>query len=170
MTEESGNGLTPSQPISPCLWFDRQALEAAEFYTSIFAESQIDHIMRSGVDWPAGKAGDVVLVEFTLSGVAHQALNGGPGVDFNEAVSLSVNCRDQAELDRIWDALTAEGGAPIQCGWLKDKYGLRWQLVPEAYWRMTHEGSPEQVQRVMAAMLDMVKMDVAKLKAAFEGA
>ena len=123
--------------------------------------------MRSGVDWPAGKAGDVILVEFTLSGVAHQALNGGPHVAFNDAVSLSVLGDDQAEVDRIWNALTADGGEPVQCGWLKDKFGMRWQIVPQAYGRMMHEGKPEQVRRVMAAMLGMVKMDVAKLEAAY---
>ncbi|MEY8116913.1 VOC family protein [Falsihalocynthiibacter sp. BN13B15] len=115
--------MEPQQKISPCLWFENKAQEAAEFYVSVFPESRIDHIMRSGIDWPAGKAGDVILVEFTLSGVAHQALNGGAGEAFNNAVSLSVSCKDQAEVDRIWGALIANGGEPIQCGWLKDKYG-----------------------------------------------
>ncbi|WP_205961691.1 VOC family protein [Pararhodobacter oceanensis] len=160
--------MTQTQKIAPCLWFDGQALEAAEFYTSVFANSRIDHIMRSGHDWPAGKAGDVILVEFTLDGVAHQALNGGPSQTFSEAVSLSVVCEDQAELDRIWNGLLAGGGEEVQCGWLRDRFGMRWQLVPRIYWQMIHEGTQEQVTRVMAAMFAMVKFDIAALEEAFD--
>lgn len=161
--------MKTQQSITPCLWFDKQAQEAAEFYVSVFPDSRIDHVMRAGADWPTGKPGEVVFIEFTLSGVAHQALNGGPQTTFNDAVSLSVTCKDQAEVDRLWDALTADGGEPVACGWLKDKYGLRWQIVPQAHWRMMHEGEPEQKKRVMAAMMEMVKLDVTKLEAAYAG-
>lgn len=112
------------QKISPCLWFDGEAEEAARFYTSTFPDSRIDHVEKSSIDWPGGKAGDVILVEFTLAGLSYQALNGGPHDGFNNAISLSVVCVDQTEVDRLWGALTANGGKPIQCGWLKDKFGL----------------------------------------------
>ncbi|WP_306259599.1 VOC family protein [Pararhizobium sp. IMCC21322] len=161
--------MTAQQKIAPCLWFDKQALEAAEFYVSAFPDSRIDNVIRSGVDWPAGEAGDVIFVEFTLSGVAHQALNGGANQPFTEAISLSVTCEDQAEIDRLWAALTDGGGEPIQCGWLKDRFGLRWQIVPASHQRMMREGNDEQLARLMAAMMNMVKFDVAALEAVFEG-
>lgn len=157
------------QKIAPCLWYDTKALEAAEFYVSVFPESRIDHVVRSGVDWPGGKAGDVIAVEFTLAGVAHQALNGGPSQGFTDVISLSVTCTDQAEVDRLWEALRADGGEAVQCGWLKDRYGLRWQIVPEAFWRMMRDGDREQNARLMAAMMEMVKLDVAGLEAAYRG-
>ena len=155
--------------ITPCLWFDGQAEEAARFYTSVFPDSQITSLNRSPLDWPGGKAGGVILVEFTLMGQPHQALNGGPFTEFNEAVSLSVGCKDQDELDALWDALIADGGAPIQCGWLKDRFGLRWQIVPEEFENMMRSPDSEAVGRSMAAMMDMVKLDMPALRAAFEG-
>lgn len=159
------------QPIAPCLWFDTEALEAANFYVSILPDSRIDHVMRSPVDWPAGKAGDVILVAFTLAGRPYQALNGGPHESgaFNDSVSMSVSCTDQAEVDRYWDALTADGGEPVMCGWLKDRYGLRWQIVPQAYFDMMKTGDEAQQKRVMEAMMQQVKMDVAKLEQAYRG-
>lgn len=155
--------------IIPCLWFDGKAEDAAEFYVSVFPDARIDAKNRCAIDWPGGKAGDVVLVEFTLAGQSYQALNGGPGQEFNEAISLSVVCKDQAEVDKVWDALTADGGEPIMCGWLKDRFGVRWQVVPEAMTEMLRDDDPEKSKRVMSAMMEMVKLNEAKLKAAYEG-
>jgi predicted 3-demethylubiquinone-9 3-methyltransferase (glyoxalase superfamily) len=156
--------------ISPCLWFDGNAEDAAKFYTSIFPDSRIDHVARSSVDYPGGKSGDVILVAFTLSGLSYQALNGGPHDAFNDAISLSVSCKDQAEVDRLWDALTADGGKPVQCGWLKDKFGVSWQIVPEEVFTMMRDKDPKKSKRAMEAMMRMVKLDVAKLRTAYEGA
>lgn len=158
--------------LAPCLWFDKEAEEAASFYVSVFPNSRIDNVMRSPVDWPAGKAGDVILVEFMLAGQPYQALNGGPHESgaFNDSVSISVTCEDQAEVDRCWEALTADGGEPVMCGWLKDRYGLRWQIVPQAYFDMMQSGSDAQKKRVMEAMMQQVKMDVAALEQAFNDA
>lgn len=157
------------QKIRPCLWFDGQAEAAAEFYVSLLDDSEILARNRSATDWPGGRAGDVILVEFTLAGQGHLALNGGPYTAFNEAVSLSVSCRDQDEVDRLWSALQADGGEPMQCGWLKDRFGLRWQVVPEEFEAMLRDGDPDRSGRVMAAMMDMVKLDVAALRRAYEG-
>jgi predicted 3-demethylubiquinone-9 3-methyltransferase (glyoxalase superfamily) len=155
--------------ITPCLWFEDNAEEAAEFYVSVFADSRIRHKMINHDDWPGGKAGDVVVVEFELAGQPYQALNGGPNQPFNDRVSLSVTCKDQAELDCYWDALTADGGEPVMCGWLKDKYGMRWQIVPEAFFQMVNDEDVEKSRRVMQAMTQMVKFDVEKLTQAYEG-
>jgi len=160
--------MTALQKITPCLWFDGRAEEAAEFYTSIFPNSQIDHIART--DTPGAKEGAVILVEFTIAGLSYQALNGGPHDRFNDAISLSVTCKDQAEIDRLWDALTADGGRPVQCGWLKDRFGVSWQIVPEALPRMMKDKDPAKSKRVMEAMMQMVKLDVGKLEHAYEGA
>jgi predicted 3-demethylubiquinone-9 3-methyltransferase (glyoxalase superfamily) len=161
--------MTSKQKISPCLWFDGRAEEAARFYTSIFPDSRIDHTERSSIDYPGGKTGDVLLVEFTLAGLSYQALNGGPHNQFNDAISLSVTCKDQAEVDRLWDALTANGGQPVQCGWLKDKFGVSWQIVPEEFFTMIRDKDPRKSKRVMEAMMQMVKLDVAELRRASEG-
>jgi predicted 3-demethylubiquinone-9 3-methyltransferase (glyoxalase superfamily) len=161
--------MTDRQKIAPCLWFDGRAEEAARFYTSVFPDSRIDLIQRSAIDYPGGKAGDVILVEFTLAGLSYQALNGGPHHTFNDAVSLSVTCRDQAEADHLWEALTANGGRPVQCGWLKDKFGLSWQIVPEAFIAMMQDTDPARSKRAMQAMMQMVKLDVAALRRAVEG-
>lgn len=128
------------QKIAPCLWFDGRAEEAARFYVSVFDDSRIDHVLRTPSDTPGPKAGEVLLVEFTLAGQSYQAMNGGPHNPFNDAISLSVDCRDQAEVDRYWDALTADGGRPVQCGWLKDKFGVSWQIVPEVMFRLLSGG------------------------------
>jgi predicted 3-demethylubiquinone-9 3-methyltransferase (glyoxalase superfamily) len=155
--------------IVPCLWFDGRALEAAEFYVSLFPDSHINQILRASIDTPGAKIGDPLLIEFTLAGKQHQALNGGPHEPFNNAISLSALCGDQAEVDRLWDALTAEGGQPIQCSWLKDKFGGAWQIVPEILPRMLHDEDPVKAKRVMEAMVQMVKIDVAQLQAAYNG-
>ena len=156
------------QKITPFLWFDHQAEEAAAFYTSIFSNSKILKVARYGEGAPA-PAGTVMTVEFQLDGQTFVALNGGPIFKFTEAISFVVNCETQDELDRYWDKLTSGGGAPVQCGWLKDKFGLRWQIVPTEFFELVSKGSQEQSDRVMAAMMEMVKMDLAKLKQAYNG-
>lgn len=158
-----------TQIISPCLWYDGQAESAAEFYVAAFPNSHIDSVMKSGGGWPGGKAGDTILVSFSIAGQQFQAVNGGPNVPFNEAVSLSIACKDQAEVDRYWDALIADGGEAIQCGWLKDKYGVRWQVVPTVLMEMMQDKNREKANRAMGAMMQMVKLDIATLKRAYDG-
>ncbi len=160
--------MAATQKVSPCLWFDGRAEEAARFYTAIFPDSRIDHVQRSPVDYPGGMAGDVLLVKFTLAGRRYQALKGGPHDPFNDAISLSVTCKDQAEVDRYWDALTADGGKAVMCGWLKDKYGVSWQIVPEAMMAMMRHPDRARSKRAMEAMLTMVKLDIAALQRAFD--
>ncbi|MFO1170133.1 MAG: VOC family protein [Hyphomicrobiaceae bacterium] len=155
-----------SQKITPCLWFEGNAPEAVRFYTSIFPNSSIEQETRSPSDYPGGKAGDVLLVAFKIAGQSYLALNGGKHDAFNDAISLSVDCADQAEVDRYWDALTANGGRPVACGWLKDKYGVSWQIVPRRLPELLTTSDPATAQRVMAAMMEMVKIDVAALEAA----
>lgn len=156
--------------VSTCLWFDGSAEEAARFYVSLLPDSHVDTVQRSPVAWPAGKAGDVILVEFTLAGARYQGLNGGPNYRLTPAVSISVSCADQAEVDRLWDALVADGGAPVQCGWLRDRFGLSWQIVPAELPAMMKDPDGEKAGRVMHAMMEMVKLDVGALKRAYQGA
>ena len=155
--------------IAPCLWFDGEAEEAAKFYVSLLPDSRIDKIMRSPSDYPGGSKGQVLTVDFTLAGQQYMGLNGGPEFKFTEAISFTINCEDQAEVDRYWDALIADGGAPVQCGWLKDRYGLSWQITPTILPRLMADPDPEKARRVMEAMMKMVKIDVAAVKAAYEG-
>lgn len=154
--------------ITPCLWFDRQAEDAARFYTGIFADSSMGMISHYGENMPV-PAGTVMVAEFTLRGQPFMALNAGPQFPFTEAISLSVDCATQAEIDHHWDALIAGGGAAVQCGWLKDRFGVSWQVVPRAMSEMQRSGTTEQVGRLMAAMMGMVKLDIAALEAAFKG-
>ena len=161
--------MTTRQKIAPCLWFDRNAEEAAEFYVSVFPDSQIDHVARCAIDWPGGAAGDAIMVSFTLGGQQYDALNGGPAEPFNNAVSMTFRCEDQAEVDRIWEALASDGGEPMACGWLQDKFGLRWQVVPDAMIEMMRDKDPEKNRRLMEAMMGMVKLDIASLRDAYEG-
>jgi predicted 3-demethylubiquinone-9 3-methyltransferase (glyoxalase superfamily) len=160
--------MMTTQKISPCLWFDRQAEEAAKFYTSIFPDSRIDEIMRSSVDTPGAKTGETLLVEFTLAGQKYQALNGGPHDRFNDAISLAVTCKDQAEVDRLWEALIADGGRPVQCGWLKDKFGVSWQIVPEVLLKMINDKDRKKSKRVMESMMQMVKLEIGELQKAYD--
>ena len=155
--------------ITPCLWFDGNAEEAARFYTSLLPDSRIDHVMMSPMDTPGGKQGSVLLVEFTLAGQSYWAMNGGPQYHFTEAISMAVSCVDQAEIDRLWQALTANGGQPVQCGWLKDKFGLAWQIVPKDFMRMIKDKDPAKVKRVFEAMTKMIKLDIAALQKAYAG-
>lgn len=155
------------QPISTCLWFEDKAEEAAEFYCSIFPDSRITGIVRCGDSGP-GPAGSVLTVSFELSGREFLGLNGGPMFKFSEAVSFIVPCDTQAEIDRYWDALLADGGSPMQCGWLRDRYGVTWQVVPAKIVEWM-SGDPAAAQRVQAAFMEMVKFDLAACEAAFEG-
>lgn len=152
--------------ITPMLWFDHQAEEAARFYASIFPNSKIGAISRYGESGP-GPKGSVMVVAFELDGRPFTALNGGPMFKFTEAISLVVNCADQKEVDHYWDRLT-DGGAPVQCGWLKDKYGLSWQVVPTILPELMSGSDPVRSQRVVAAMMHMVKLDIGQLKKAYE--
>jgi predicted 3-demethylubiquinone-9 3-methyltransferase (glyoxalase superfamily) len=162
--------MTTIQTITPCLWFDRQAEEAARFYTSIFPNSKIDKVLHYSADTPGGKEGGVMLVDFTLAGQNYQALNGGPHHTFNDAISLAVRCADQAEVDRYWNALTADGGNPVQCGWLKDKFGVSWQIVPTALIAMLQDKDRQKAKRVTEALMQMVKLDIGKLQQAYDQA
>ncbi len=159
------------QRISPCLWFDQQAEEAATFYTGVFKNAKITRISRygdAGQEVHGQKPGSVMLVAFELDGHSFTALNGGPAFKFNEAVSFQVNCDSQQEIDDYWDKLSA-GGPPEarQCGWLKDKYGVSWQIVPRAIGELVSSADPAQSDRVMSALLKMKKIDLAALMRAF---
>ena len=156
--------------ISPCLWFDGEAEEAATFYVSLLPDSRIERIQRNLVDGPAGKAGTVLVVQFTLAGQEYMALNGGTRFEYTHAISFKIDCADQAEVDRLWDALSSNGGSVERCGWLKDRYGISWQIVPTVLGRLLGDPDPEKSQRVMQAMLKMVKLDIASLQAAYDGA
>ena len=158
-----------SSKVTPCLWMDGTAEEAAEFYVSLLDDSRIDRIVRSPADNPSTPAGAVLTVEFTLAGQPFVALNGGPEFRFTEAVSFIIHCEDQAEVDRLWDALTSGGGSPGPCGWLKDRFGLSWQIIPRALDEMLTDPDQERAGRAMQAMLSMGKIDIAALRAAFEG-
>ena len=154
--------------ITPNLWFDRQAEQAAEFYVSIFPNSRILGTTRYP-DGAPGPAGEVMTVDFELDGQRFTGINGGPHFTFDEAVSFLVPCADQAEVDRYWDALLEGGGTTSQCGWLKDRFGLSWQVVPDGMDELLADADPERAQRAMQAMLGMVKLDVAALRAAADG-
>jgi predicted 3-demethylubiquinone-9 3-methyltransferase (glyoxalase superfamily) len=155
--------------ICPCLWFDGEAEEAAKFYVSLLPDSRIETIQKNTVDGPAGKAGSVLVVEFTLAGQRFMALNGGMRVEYTHAVSFKIDCVDQAEVDRLWEALTSNGGQPSRCGWLSDRYGVSWQIVPSALPK--YLGGPDRAgaARAMQAMLGMVKLDIDGLRKAYEG-
>jgi predicted 3-demethylubiquinone-9 3-methyltransferase (glyoxalase superfamily) len=157
-----------TQKIRTFLWYDQSAEEAATYYCSLFPNSQIVGVTRYPPGAPA-PAGTAMTVVFRLAGVEFVALNGGPHFRFNEAISLSVDCEDQAEVDRLWNALTT-GGQPSQCGWLKDRYGLSWQIVPQILPRLLASSDAAMAQRVMAAMLQMTKIDIAALERAANGA
>ena len=154
--------------IAPCLWFDGKAEEAANFYVSLLPDSRIDAVLPYPVETPGGKPGDVMLVEFTLAGLRYMALNGGPYFQFTPAMSLFVNCADQAEVDRLWNTLL-EGGTPMACGWITDRYGISWQIVPEAMISMIKDEDPAKVRRVTEAMLTVVKPAVEPLEKADQG-
>jgi predicted 3-demethylubiquinone-9 3-methyltransferase (glyoxalase superfamily) len=155
--------------ISPCLWFDGQAEEAARFYTSLFPDSHIVSVDRSAADTPSGPEGMVITVVFTLGGRSFIGLNGGDDFKFSEAISMSIDCEDQAEVDRYWAALIENGGEPSVCGWLKDRYGLSWQVIPKQLPEMLQNSDRAAAKRAMEAMLKMTKIEVAELERAFAG-
>ena len=150
------------QKIMPCLWFDDRIEDAVNFYTSVFPKSKITTISRYGDAGPLPK-GKVMVALFELEGQEFMALNGGPQFKFSEAISFFVKCETQAEVDNYWTKLTADGGAESMCGWLKDKFGLSWQIVPNAVSRYLSDKDPKKAQRVMEAMLKMKKIDIATL-------
>jgi predicted 3-demethylubiquinone-9 3-methyltransferase (glyoxalase superfamily) len=155
--------------VYPCLWFDGRAEEAAGFYTALLPNSRIDNVWRSPAATPSGPEGMVLLVDFTLGGQQFQGLNGGPDFTFNESVSFVIECDDQSEVDRLWDALLADGGAPGPCGWLKDRFGLSWQIVPKALNEMLESDDADGARRAMEAMLRMGKLDIEELRRAYAG-
>ena len=155
--------------IAACLWFDKNAEEAAESYARTFANSRVIAVHKSPVDYPNGKAGDVLTVEFTVLGQPFIGLNGGPGVPYNDSVSFQVFTDTQEETDRYWNAIVQNGGQEVACGWCKDKYGLRWQIVPRILMETIYGADPAAAKRVMEAMMEMVKIDIAKIEAARRG-
>jgi predicted 3-demethylubiquinone-9 3-methyltransferase (glyoxalase superfamily) len=154
--------------ITPCLWFDGTAEEAANFYASILPDSHVDAVHRAPNAYPSGKAGDVLLVEFTLMGQQFTGLNGGPLFKFNEAVSFQIPVETQAEVDRLSDALSAVPEAE-QCGWIKDRYGLSWQIVPRQLTRLITDANPVRAKRAFDAMMQMKRVDIAVLQRAADG-
>ena len=154
--------------IAPCLWFDGQAEEAANFYVSLLPDSRVDGVHRAPADYPSGKRGDVLTVDFTLGGRQFVGLNGGPHFKFNEAVSFQIYCGDQREVDRLTEALSAVPEAE-QCGWVKDRFGLSWQVIPRRMPELFAGSDRAGAERAMQAMLRMTKIDIVELEAAYEG-
>jgi len=156
------------QKVTPCLWFDGQAEQAARYYVSLLPDSRIDRVVRSPADTPSGPAGMVLVVEFTLAGNKFTGLNGGPQLKFTEAASFQIACQDQAEVDRLWSALS-DGGSPGRCGWLKDRWGLSWQIVPTRLHQLLADPDPDRARRATEAMLKMDKLIIADMERAADG-
>ena len=156
--------------VTLCLWFDGNAEEAANFYVTLLPDSRIEEVTRAPMDYPAGKAGDVLTVRWTMAGRSFMGLNGGAGHPFTQALSLSIDCEDQEEVDRLWDAIVADGGQPVACSWITDRFGLSWQIVPRRLPELLSDPDPERARRAMAAMMDMVKIDVAAIERAADAA
>ncbi len=154
------------KPVTPCLWFVGDAEEAAKFYVSLLPDSRIDAVFRSPSDTPSGPAGSVLTVEFTLNGRPFLGLNGDEGAEYTHAVSFQIHTRDQGETDRVWSAFLANGGKEVQCGWLTDRWGLSWQIVPERLSELIKDPNPDRARRAMEAMMTMVKIDVVALEKA----
>jgi predicted 3-demethylubiquinone-9 3-methyltransferase (glyoxalase superfamily) len=155
--------------ITPNLWFDGNAEEAARFYASLLPDSRIDNVYRAATENPSTPEGAVLLVDFTVAGQKFTGINGGPQFVFTEAISFMIDCEDQSEVDRLWETLTADGGEPGQCGWLKDRFGLSWQIVPRGLGDLMSSPDRDASRRAMDAMLKMHKLDLAELRRAFEG-
>ena len=160
--------LNRRSKIYPHLWYTKEAEEAAAFYASIFPDSRVDHVSTMQSDSPSGPPGSVKVVDFTLRGQRFQAMTAGPHHEFNDAISMVVLCSDQTEVDRYWDALL-QGGKPQACGWLIDKYGLRWQIVPEVLFEMMASPDKAASKRASDAMMNMIKFDIAALEKAYRG-
>ena len=157
------------QKIVPHLWYAREAEEAARFYATVFPDSHVDRVTALPVDSPSGPAESVHVVEFTLLGQSFMSISAGPHDPFNDAISFLVNCASQAEIDRYWDALLKNGGKPQACGWIIDKYGVRWQIAPTRFFEMMGDPDKAKARRVATEMMQQVKFDIAKLEAAFNG-
>ena len=153
--------------IYPFFWYAKEAEEAAKFYASVFPNSRVDRVVTMQSESPSGPPGSVKVVDFTLFGQKFQAMTAGPHHDFNDAILMVVECDDQAELDRYWSALLSNGGQPQACGWLIDRFGLRWQIVPAVLVKMMADPDPVRSKRVSDAMLQMIKLDIAKLEKAY---
>ena len=152
--------------IQPCLWYNHDAEEAAKFYVSLLPDSRIDRIVKAPADNPSSKAGAVLVVEFTLAGEQYVGLNGGPQFPFTEAISLQVLTDDQAETDRLWNAILANGGAENACGWIRDRWGLSWQITPRRLLELIGDSDPGRARRAFEAMMKMVKIDIAEIERA----
>lgn len=161
---------SPIQKIVPFLWYAKEAEEAARFYASVFPDSRVESVTPMNADSPSGPAGSVKVVNFTLFGQKFMAMTAGPHQEFNDAISFMVNCTSQAEVDRYWDAILANGGKEQACGWIIDKYGVRWQITPTALNEMMSSPDRTKARRVAEAMMKQVKFDIAALKRAFDGA
>lgn len=156
------------QKIVPCLWFNGDAEEAAQFYVSLLPDSRIDRVLKSPADTPSGPAGMVLTVEFTLAGTKYMGLNGGPQFPFTEAVSFQIYCENQSEVDRLWAAF-ADGGSEVACGWIKDRWGLFWQIVPTRMIELLNDHDTERARRAQEAMMKMVKIDISEVERAANG-
>lgn len=156
------------QKVIPCLWFNGDAEEAAGFYVSLLPGSSIDRVLTSPADTPSGSAGTVLTVEFTLAGTKYVGLNGGPQFSFTEAVSFQIYCEDQSEIDRLWAAI-ADGGSPVACGWIKDRWGLSWQIIPTRLIELLNDSDRKRAQRVQEAMMNMVKINISEIEQAAKG-
>jgi len=155
--------------IIPCLWYNYDAEEAANFYVTLLPDSEIQNVVRSPADTPSNKAGDVLVVEFTLAGRPYIGLNGGPLFRFSEAVSFQIRTEDQAETDRLWDAIVSNGGEESMCGWCKDRWGLSWQITPKRLLELNADPDPARARRAMEAMLEMRKIDITAVERAADG-
>lgn len=160
---------SPIQKIVPFLWYAKEAAEAARFYASVFPDSRVDSVTPMNAESPSGPAGSVTVVHFTLFGQKFMAMSAGPHHEFNDAVSFMVNCTSQAEIDRYWNAILEGGGKEQACGWITDKYGVRWQITPTALNEMMSSPDKAKAKRVAEEMMQQVKFDIAKLEAAFHG-
>jgi predicted 3-demethylubiquinone-9 3-methyltransferase (glyoxalase superfamily) len=169
MRKETDMTVKTSTKIYPHLWYAKDAEEAARLYASIFPDSKVEHVATMGSETPSGPPGSVKIVNFTLFGQRFQAMSAGPHHDFNDAVSFVVQCDDQAELDKYWNALLANGGKPQACGWLIDRFGVRWQIIPSALERFMSDKDPARSKRVSDALLKMIKLDIATLEKAYKG-
>lgn len=161
--------MTTKTKICPFLWFTKDAEKAARYYASIFPDSHVDHVSTMKSESPSGPPGSVEVVEFTLMGQKFKAMSAGPHHEFNDAISMFVSCEDQAEVDRYWNAILEGGGKPSACGWISDRYGLRWQIIPQALQVWMGDKDAARSRRVTDAMMKMVKLDVATLEKAYRG-
>ena len=157
------------QKIIPCLWFNGDAEEAVNFYVSLLPDSKVGRILHSPAETHSGPAGSVLTVDFTLAGSEYVALNGGPQFSFTEAVSFQIPCDNQAEIDRLWNTILGNGGSEVQCGWIKDRWGLSWQIFPKRLTELLFDPNPGRAKRAMEAMMQMIKIDLEKIEQAAEG-